>query len=165
MISATIKFHSVLVGAALACALTGCSSNQPEVTRKVELYYPAYRQTPPEPVYSRLTWSHLPEPIRPQPKEKGPPIQPRISFELGDTNLEEAVGALAQTLGYQWQSPPDAATRKVRLKMVGTANEILGEISKQTGVLAEIDHQSRMVKVYTRDSTVPTLPSEARPAL
>lgn len=145
----------LILGAALA-VVVGCAPT-PAVKPKVENYYPAYRQLGPEPVYSRLAWSNLPQPAARSAREKGPYLSPVISFNLGDSTLQEAIEALSQTIGYQWSFPPQAASRPVRVKMKGSVSEILSEISRQANVEAELDHQNRMVTVFDH-STTPQLP-------
>ena len=152
----SLQLAMAVLGVALNGA-AGCAPAPAPVKPKVEYYYPAYRQLPPEPVYSRLTWSNLPQPAAQPPREKGPYLSPVILFELGDSTLQEAVEAISQTIGYQWSFPPDAAKRHVRVKMKGSVGEILNEISRQANVETEIDHEARIVRVIDR-STVPQLP-------
>lgn len=148
---------AILVLAAVLFAAAGCAPPPGPAPRKVEYYYPAFRQVAPEPVYSRLTWSNLPQPVMDPPREKGPYLSPVIAFNLGDSTLQEAIEAISQTIGYQWSFPPEAAKRHVRVKMKGSVGEILSEISRQAEVEAQIDHQSRIVRVFDR-ATTPQLP-------
>lgn len=127
-----------------AAAIAGCTNKQPS---PVEYYQPAYRQFPPDPVYSRVMWSHLPQPIPPRTGDQAPLLLPVISFELPDSTLGEAVEALAQTMGYRWHFPSQVANRPVRIRMEGTVEEVLAEIGKQAQVQAKLDHHQRMVLV------------------
>lgn len=142
--------------------LLACSSN--EVLPAVEYYNVPYRKFPPEPVYSRVTWSHLPQPIQPKVRDAAPILMPVLSFELPKSNLEEAVEALAQTIGYGWDFPAGAAKRPVRIRMVGTVEEILKEISRQTKVKAAIDHSRRLVQVFDTEIR-PELPAPKLPGV
>lgn len=151
------KLAANLLAGAVILLAAGCAAAPEVIKPKVENYYPAYRQAAPEPVYSRLTWSNLPQGIINPPREKGPYLSPVISFELGDSTLQEAIEAISQTIGYQWSFPPEAAKRHVRVRMKGSVGQILSEIGRQADVEAEIDHQSRMVRVIDR-STTPLLP-------
>lgn len=134
---------------------SGCSSEAPAPVE--EFYDVPFRRHSPEPVYSRLTWSHPPQP-QPEPAhENAPLLQPVIAFEFPGSNLKEAIQALAQTIGYRWDYPPALAARKISIKKVGTVEEILSEIGRQAGVKTELDHDGRMVRVL-HTGTAPELP-------
>ena len=133
-----------------------CSSSQPVV---YESYSPAFRQYPPEPVYGRLSWSHLPQPNRPRARNDSPMFNPQISFEMPDAKFGEAVEVLAQTIGYRWHYPGSVGGHQVSVKMVGTVEQILEELSAQAGVRAMVDHETRMVRVLD-ERMVPTLPKQ-----
>ena len=151
----------LLTFGSIAAAVSGCSySPRAEVVK----YDVAARQTAPEPVYSRVTWSHLPEPSPPRARAREdlknvPLFRPVVSFELRQTSLGEAVQSLAQTIGYDWSFPKELARRKVKVRTVGTVEEVLKEIDRQAGVKSEIDHEHRIVRVIdTR--TEPKLPKK-----
>src|SRR5262245_36490409 len=127
----------ILVG---ALGLFGCSSKKP-VEPVIEYYQPAFRQLPPEPVYSRLTWGHLPQPIKPKVRESAPLLMPVMAFELPRTTLGEAIEALAQSIGYYWSYPADVSRRPIAIKMTGSVDQILREIGKQADVYAILDHR------------------------
>ncbi|MCB0344393.1 MAG: hypothetical protein KDD66_04725 [Bdellovibrionales bacterium] len=147
---------AILVSSVFCCA---CSS--PKELEPVDEYYEVpFRQLPPEPVYSRMTWSNPPQPIPEPSQEKTPYLQPVIEFEFPDSNLKEAIQALAQTIGYRWDYPPNVASRKISIKRVGTVDEILGEIGRQAGVRTQLDHTSRMVRVL-HSNTSPQLPGSS----
>jgi hypothetical protein len=99
----------------------------------------------------------LPKPIVNSSNEKAPYFQPVISFELGKSNFQEAIEALAQTMGYTWSYPPSLKDRPIAIHMVGSVDEILGEISRQAHVEAEFDHEQRLLRVVD-GSTRPQLP-------
>ncbi len=147
-------FTAIILSSVLCCS---CSSyKEPE---PIDEYYEVpFRQLPPEPVYSRLTWSHPPQPIPAPSQQKSPYIQPVIEFDFPGSNLKEAIQALAQTIGYRWDYPPGVASRKVSIKQVGTVDEILSEIGRQAGVRTQLDHTSRMVRVL-HSNTSPQLPN------
>lgn len=132
----------------------GCSASKSEerTVTIVQDYYSSYRQLPPEPVYSRLTWSHLPQPIRPKSRENAPILMPEVSFELPKSNLEEAIQALAQTIGYDWSYPAEAKGRPIAINMVAPVDKVLKEIGRQADVVGVIDHQQRVVRVVNRSS-------------
>lgn len=141
------NLKTLFLAVALVCLLAGCSSSSAPAKEPEIVYTPAFRKLPPEPVYSRLTWSHLPEPIPGKSKEKPPYLWPVISVDLADATLAEALDALTQTIGYQSYYPVEISERKVSLKMRGTVEEILSVIAGQVGVVAELNHTERMVRV------------------
>ena len=143
------------LGLLLIMPQVGCSTSE---ARPVVFYRTAYRQSPPAPVYSRVMWSQLPEPIPPRASDNAPYLLPEISFIQPDSTLEEAIEALAQTMGYRWQFPPEVAKRPIRIKMDGTVEEVLAEIGKQAGLETQLDHESRMVRVL-KSGVIPRLPS------
>lgn len=140
----------------MALALSSCSSGTAGGPT-IEHYKTAFRQTAPEPVYSRLTWSHLPEPMPTEGALNAPYLSPTVSFELPNSTLEEAVVALAQTIGYEPVYPVELASRKVSIDKVATIDEILADIEEQAGVFAEVNHQRRFLR-FSDGSTQPKLP-------
>jgi hypothetical protein len=139
--------------AILLLLLVACSAPQPQPE-----YYPvATRRNAPEPVYSRLTWSHLPQPVKPKVGQDSPYLLPVVDFEMPNTTLGEAIEALAQSMGYRWDYPKSLARRNVRIRMSGNVEEVLAEISKQAKVSGAFDHNQRIVKVLD-EQVVPRLP-------
>lgn len=144
--------------AMLLVQLAACFS-KPDPVVRMEYYPTAFRQNGPEPVYSRLTWSHLPQPVQKKADNDAPYLMPKLSFELPNSNLEETLQALAQTIGYRWSYPAELGERRVSVKRVGTVEEILSEIGRQAGVETELDHEQRLVRAFDR-SLSPRLPGE-----
>lgn len=136
--------------------LMGCVTAKP--VEVVEYYQTAYRQYPPDRVYSRATWSHVPHAIAPKTQEPGPLMQPALAVDLPESTLEEAVEALAQMIGYDWHYPENIASRPVSIRMEGTAEEVLDEINKQADVFASFDHNTRTLRVRAMN-TMPALPT------
>ena len=153
---AIIFCMTVVVGVA------GCSSSK-KAGPIIETYTPAYRQLPPEPVYSRLTWSQMPGPIKPKARENTPILMPELQFELPKSTLGEAIEALAQTIGYTWSYPSEAAKRPIAIKMNGTVEDILREISRQASVYSVLDHKERAVKVVSKSMLSPEAPQAKLP--
>lgn len=149
-----MKYLRASIFLLLALTLTACAAQQPQ---EVEYYRVAFRQHGPEPVYSRFMWSHLPRPFKPKAPETAPYYLPVVRFDLPDSTLEEAVESLAQAMGYRWHYPKSVAKRKVHIRMEGSVQDILEEISKQTKVHALFDHQQRMVRIMDKKMR-PTLP-------
>lgn len=125
--------------------------------REIEQYRPVTRREAPEPVYGRTTWAHLPKPVAPKSAQNAPYLLPVVSFELVDSDLEEAIEALAQTMGYDRHYPKSVAKRKVSIKMVGTLEEVLAEIASQAKVTARFEHERKLVRVF-EDRMLPQLP-------
>ncbi len=146
----------VTIAAVMVITLAACSSSSEPVV-KIEPYKVAYRQSPPEPVYSRVMWAHPPRPIMPKSTEDAPYLLPQISFQLPDTTVGEAVEALAQTMGYRWDYPSNVGKRKIHLRLDGTIEEVLKEIGRQGGVQTMLDHEQRLVRVMG-EGVLPSLP-------
>lgn len=142
-----MRYAKLLLAAPLLLGMVACSSKKEEPI--VEYYHPAYRQFPPEPVYSRLSWSHLPAPIQPKSRENAPLLMPTIVFDLPRSTLGEAVEALAQAMGYTWTYPESAKSRRIAIKMTASVDEIAKEIDRQAQVHTVLDNDSRMVRVVT----------------
>ena len=140
----------------LVLAFAACSEPRPHPP--IDYYPAAFRQLPPEPVYGRVTWSHLPEPFKPRVHDNAPLLLPTMTFEFPRSTLGETVQALAQALGYTWSYPEDAAKRPIAIKMTATAEEILNEIGRQAQVYGVFDHDQRVVRVITKSMVTPELP-------
>lgn len=136
----------ILLGTALT--ISACSSKPKE-----EPYFPLppqVRQLPPEPVYNQLTWSHLPQPTPVASNtERARIMSPVLHLDLKDVSLKEAIGALAQTIGYQATVPDDVAEKRVTVSTQGTAERLLSDISSNADVRAELDRQNRVIRVYS----------------
>ena len=122
-----------------------------------ETYKITNRQHAPEPVYSRVTWSHLPKPIMPKATNEAPFVLPIVEFDMPQATLREAVEALAQAMGYRWHYPASVASRRIKIRMEGTVEEILKEIGNQAKVYGSFDHQQRLVTIVD-DKMLPKLP-------
>ena len=146
----------------LLVSSVGCAGKP---ATEIETYPVAGRQVAPEPVYSRVTWSQLPQPIPPKAVTRDsrgkydnvPLFRPVIKVELERSTLGEAIQALAQTIGYESSYPKALAGKKVRLNTVGTIEDSLKEIERQAGVKTELDHDQRVVRVIDK-LTEPRLP-------
>jgi len=140
---------SVLIVTLAGLLFTGCSS---EPVYPVVYYQPAYRQSPPEPVYSRLMWSQLPAPIRPKARDDAPLLLPEIFVELKNVSLDEAVESLAQTMGYRWEYPNVTSKGRISIHMEGNVEEILAEIKRQSQIQLVLDHDRRMIRLADKDT-------------
>ena len=150
----------ILVGSLLGISalLQACSSAP---VYKIVHYQPAYRQEAPQPVYSRLMWSHLPESIKPRSRADAPLMMPEVFVELKDVTADEAVEALAQTMGYRWENSGSASGTRISIHREGTVDEILGEIKAKTNLALELDHENRVIRLADK-RLLPALPGEAK---
>ncbi len=146
----------ILIG--MCSMVFGCSSKP---MYRVVYYKPAYRQSPPEETYSRLTWSHLPEPVRPKARDDAPLLLPEVFVELKDASLDEAVEAVAQTMGYRWEYPDVSSGNRITIHMEGSVEEVLDEIRRQSKIPLAFDHEKRMIRLQDRTTQL-RLPSRSR---
>jgi hypothetical protein len=135
--------------------LFGCSSKP---MYRVVYYKPAYRQSPPEETYSRLMWSHLPEPVRPKARDDAPLLLPEVFVELKDVTLDEAVEAVAQTMGYRWEYPEVTSKNRITIHMEANVEDVLEEIRRQSLIPLAFDHEKRMIRLQDRTTQL-KLPS------
>lgn len=140
----------------IVSAVIGLTSCSAKPVYKVVHYQPAFRQSAPEPVYSRLMWSHLPEPIRPRVKNDSPLLMPEIFVELKNVTPDEAIEAVAQTMGYRWEQTVGSSQR-ISIHMEGPVDEVLHEIRKKSNVFLTLDHEKRLITLADK-STSPMLP-------
>lgn len=132
---------------ACSCAAPNRVPKPGEVEISKEYYQMGYRSHPPETVYSRVMWSHLPAPMPHRSRNDSPLLDPEISFELPNSNLSESVQALAQAVGFRWSFPQDRASAPVSINQVGTVSEILAEICRQANLRGQIYIDERMIVV------------------
>ncbi len=155
-----MKIYRTLILILISLIVVGCSSKP---MYRVVYYKPAYRQSPPEDTYSRLTWSHLPEPTRPKARDDAPLLLPEVFVELKDVSLDEAVEAVAQTMGYRWENPDVKSISRINIHMEGNVEEVLDEIRRQSRIPLAFDHDKRIIRI--QDSTTQLrLPSRAEGA-
>lgn len=143
----------------VSTVFASCSAHGPnprDVEKRKVYYKMVTRQHPPEEVYSRVTWSHLPQPIAAKAQNNAPLLEPTISFELPNSSLKESVEALAQAIGFRWDYPPSLSNVPVSINKVGTVSEILTDIEKQAEVKTELNFTDRVIRVID-PSTLPSL--------
>ena len=148
-----------LTAVVVTTGLSSCSSKKP--LYKIEYYKPSYRQSAPDPIYSRLMWSQVPEPVKPRTKSDAPLILPELFVELKDVNVDEAVEAVAQTMGYGWENSGAGSSGRISVHIEGTIEEIISEIGRKSNLSFNLDHERRMIKLADR-KTQPTLPASRR---
>jgi len=140
---------AMIFASALALLAVSCTPTKSfdYVEPRVEYYPVASRQAPIEPVYSRVTWSHLPRPVGNKSAEKGELYQPVIEFSMKNATLLEALEALSQTIGYELRYPTQYGSRAVSMELTGTVEEVLKEVSRQAKVEARLDHRRKLLVV------------------
>ncbi len=154
-------FNSVLVSVACAGLFSLSSCGSSKQLYKIEYYKPSYRQSAPDPVYSRLMWSHLPEPVKPRTKSDAPLILPELFVELKDVNVDEAIEAVAQTMGYGWENSGAGSSGRISIHMEGTVEEIVSEIGRKSNLSFDLDHEKKLIKLANK-RTEPKLPASRR---
>lgn len=141
---------SVACMAVLLSTLSACGPAlkdwAPERDKKAHAI--AYRQTAPQPVYSRLRWVHLPEtmPAREIPESEAPTIFPVFHLDLKNASLEEAARALAATTRYSSYCSSSLVDRKISMNRLGTLDELAHEIAATTGISVQVDHSMKTVR-------------------
>ncbi|MCC6952812.1 MAG: hypothetical protein IT290_01705 [Deltaproteobacteria bacterium] len=142
------------VGASLLC---GCA---PKKTVEEKFYYPATRQLPPEPVYSRVSWSHLSHPVPLSARERTPYLEPVVSVNYRNSTLGEAMSGLAKSFGYRLEMAGELETRPVSISTTGTLEQVFAVMRRESGVLVSLDHNEKVFRVAD-GAIVPQLPPAA----
>ena len=132
--------------------LSACGPQMKEWTpdkKTPAVYEISARQTPPQPVYKKLRWVNLPEPLPSrEPLESGAPvIKPVFHMELKNATLEEAAAALASTARYGSYCASTVADRKITINSLGTTDELANEISGKASVHVVVDHGNRQIRI------------------
>ena len=142
-----------MVTGTLALLSVGCGSSTKLKPEEKQVYRTAFRQLPPQPVYNRTRFVHLPEmaPSRELPKSSGSAIIPVVHLELKNATLDEASSVLAAISQYSSYCASTVAKKRVTVNTLGTLQELADEISNKTGATVIIDHQNRQVRVISGD--------------
>ena len=141
---------SIACAALVACAVSGCSSSStPDIAPKT--YKVAFRQVPPQPVYNRVSFVPLPEPMpsRELPASTAGRISPMVHLDLKNATLEEASSVLAAVSRYSSFTSSSIAKQRITLNMLGTIEELGERISNEAGIKVVIDHDTRQVRFLT----------------
>jgi len=145
----------------LVLALSACGSDlkpySPE--RKKKYYGMTYRQLAPEPVYNRLAWVYLPEPLpsKEMPGVAAPAISPVVHLELKDVSIEEAAEMLASTARYKSLVDASLTGRRVSFNSLGTIDELARQFAKSEKISVDVDHPARLVRFSAGSSLAPAL--------
>ena len=141
--------------AALGCLLlSGCWVSEKGYTpiEKKQFGY-VYRQHAAEPVYNRLRWVHLPEPLpsAETPGSGAAPIIPVVHLELKNVTIEEAAATLASTGRYRSFVESSLVGRKVSFDSLGTMDELASQLAARENLQIEVDHKRRLVRFMAKD--------------
>jgi hypothetical protein len=142
----------IITSALLAvCALaSGCSSQKAEKPSG-KAYSVAFRQLPPQPVYNRVGFAHLPEvvPSRELPRSNAANLDPVVHLELKNSTLEEASAVLAAVSRYTNFCSSTIASQRISLNTLGTMQELAEQIAVEAGIKVVVDHENRQVRFLT----------------
>jgi hypothetical protein len=147
-----MKARFILTSTLLAASVlaSGCSSQKaPTPTGKA--YSVAFRQLPPQPVYNRVGFAHLPEvvPSRELPHSNAGNVEPVVHLELKNATLEEASEVLAAVSRYTTFCSSTIASQRISLNTLGTLQELADQISSEAGIKVVVDHDNRQVRFLT----------------
>ncbi len=128
---------------------TACSVNSSKPKSKERKYYMgAVRQLAPDPVYSRLRWVQLPEPL--PSKELAPPspfrILPVYSFDVKDAKIEDVAKLLGDTSRYSSYAASNIKEKKISIQTLGTVDEIAEAIGRKAQIDVTVDHETKEVR-------------------
>ncbi len=131
--------------------LVGCgpTSKEWEPDKKEPMVFDvAFRQLPPEPVYNRQRWVHLPEPLpsKELPDSSAPLIQPVFHMDLKNVTLEEAAKSLALTSRYTSYCASTIASQKISINSLGTTSELAEQISRKANVHVVVDDVNKEIR-------------------
>lgn len=145
---------SILV--VLALAACGPSIKEWEPHKENKIHAVSFRQSPPEPVYNRLRWVHLPEvlPDTPKVSAKAPLILPVVHLDLHNETLEDAALILAAPLGYTTYCSSIIAKQKISISRLGTVDELARDISQRKDIHVVIDHDNKEVRFLAGEQEV-----------
>jgi hypothetical protein len=146
-------------------ALAGCFGGvnapewHPDAPRKIAL--PADRQAPAQPIYNRLRFANLPDPM-PGEIAQGdrPVILPVVQLSIKDQSVEEVGTLLAQSARYSSYCASGIAHQKMSLEGLGTIDELAAQVAKKANVKVVVDHASREVRITANTPVQPDFADE-----
>jgi len=143
---------------AAAVAGSGCGADLKEWAPERERVgiAPVYRQVPPQPVYNRLRWVHLPEVLPVSSlSSSAPAILPVFHLVLKNATLEDAAHTLAAMTRFDSYCSSSLADRKITIDRLGTLDELAAEIAVAAGITVQIDRASETVRFLPKMAPVP----------
>lgn len=149
-----IKMTFIVSG--LLIFLSGCSTPHYDKLAGTKSYDLATRQLPPDPVYSRLKWVHLPE-MYPSMMYKASEDRPRyfpvFHFQINNRELCDAAVQLAGTARYSSYCSSLLKGERITLQALGTIDELAKKIENSSSkVRVVVDHENREVRFLTNSA-------------
>ena len=162
ILNAAVKML-LITGAFALLSACGPTAKKWEQEKQIHVYGVAFRQLPPEPVYNRLRWVHLPEilPSRELPEADSPQIYPVFHLQLKNGNLEETAIILAATARYSSYCASSIARQKVNINLLGTIDELGSEIARRSGIHVVVDHVNKQVRFLAKSAENAGIDGEA----
>ena len=149
----------------LAIGMGGCSGGakewQPEKDRTT--YYSQVRQLPPEPVYDRLRYVALPQPLPESDVSKvqsESAITPTFSLSVTNSNLEKTGSALAGLVHYRSYVSAPISDQPFSVSAFGTIDQIADQIARDANINVTVDHATREIRFLTKAPVEPRLIEE-----
>jgi hypothetical protein len=158
-----VSLRLFMLGCTLLLVGSGCSSSQPPaVSKDPQVYKIQTRKLPPDPVYNRVTWAHLPDsmPGISLPRSASAQIAPIITFDVNNAKLEDAARSLAATMQYASYCSSVIADQRLTLRRLGTIDELAEAISQQARISVSVDHEGRVLRFLPQLTETPRFYSE-----
>ena len=119
------------------------------------IYSVATQQYAQEPVYSRIRYVYLPEPIPSSSAPLGPEIPHQFNFKVKSVPLSKAAKILASLSSYDSYCSGSIADRRLTLQKTGTVDELAEAIAQQAQIRVVVDHQNREVRFFNEQGEQP----------
>ncbi len=138
----------------LTALVSGCSSNEPPPPAPLPVYRVATNQLPQEPVYSRLSWAALPEPIPGALKSRGARMSQKFDLSLSSATLGNAANKLGRLFGYRAYCAGTISDRRVTLKERGDLDELAEALAQEASIRVVVDHENRELRLFALESSL-----------
>ncbi|RMG44031.1 MAG: hypothetical protein D6719_02615 [Candidatus Dadabacteria bacterium] len=137
----------------------GCSTTigkKYQEPKKRKVFRVASSQLPPEPVYNRLRWAHLPDPAPARVVyTSAPKIDPIMQLKLNNATLEQAANSLARAMRYRSYVAGTIANQRITINTLGTLDELGAALAKKANVHLVIDHKNKEIRVLKNKAVKP----------
>ena len=149
----------------LAISIAGCGAvKEWEPHKERTTYYSQVRQLPPEPVYDRLRYANLPQPL-PDPDtakmQSEGTITPTFSLAITNSNLDRTATALADLVHYRSYVSAQVSDQPFSISAYGTIDEIADQIARDANINVSVDHATREIRFLTKVAVEPRLTGES----
>ena len=150
------KILTALTITALLGACGDVKSYKPEPERKH--FFHSVRQLPPEPVYNRLRWVYLPDPLPENPgATSAAPIVPTVLLEIRNGTVESAARELGSAAGYRTAINPEIGSKPFSGSLSGTVDEAAGTLARNSGIEVQVDHGRKELRFLPATAVAPRL--------